>query len=258
MRARMHDYFLGGSHNFGVDRAAAREVIASWPDIVSTVQQNRAFQHRVVRHFVRSGIRQFLELGSGIPTAGSVHEVAQSLAPESVVAYVDIDPITVAHSAHILRDDQRTAVVHADIADTDAVFGADAIRDLFDLDQPVGILMLGILHFVTDDDRAFGAVAGAQERVAPNSELAIWHPGALQGKPYLAGAEPSIERLYGDAGFPFTLRSRDQVRQLFGDWDVLEPGLVKLPEWRPDSPGGSPELPGHTGGFAGVARKERR
>ncbi|GAA4402394.1 SAM-dependent methyltransferase [Tsukamurella soli] len=255
--ARIRDYFLGGSHNFGVDRAAARRVIASWPDIVVTMQQSRAFQRRVVRHLVDSGVRQFLELRSGIPTAGSVHEQVQALAPDSAVVYVDPDPITVAQSAEFLRGDPRTAAALADACDIEAIFGSAPVRELIDPSRPVGVLMLGVLHFVSDDDRALAAVSDVRARVAEGSAIAIWHGATIDGRPELADSGPTFEQTYGQAGSPYTLRSREQVQEMFRGWELLAPGVVELPLWRPDDPVAAAELVRRASGFVGVARKGR-
>ena len=144
--ARVYDYYLGGSHNFAVDREMARQAIADWPDLPQIMQGNRAFLRRAVRHCLAQGIDQFLDVGSGIPTAGNVHEVAQAENPAARVAYVDIDPVAVAHSRALLGDDPRTGVVHADFLDVDAVLDDPAARSVLDLDRPVALLVVALLH----------------------------------------------------------------------------------------------------------------
>ena len=146
--ARVYDYYLGGSHNFPADREMARQAIAMWPELPRIMQANRAFMRRAVRYLIGQGVSQFLDIGSGIPTVGNVHEVAQAAEPEARVVYVDVDPVAVAHSRAILAGDDRTDVVHADLRDVQGVLKDPRTVRLLDLSRPVGVLMVALLHFV--------------------------------------------------------------------------------------------------------------
>jgi hypothetical protein len=159
--ARVYDYYLGGSHNLEVDRRMAREAISLWPDLPAIMQSNRAFLRRSVRYLAGQGITQFLDIGSGIPTVGNVHEAAQQADPRARVVYVDSDPVAVAHSRAILAGDEHTAVVHADLREPETFLEDPTARATLDLDQPIAVLMVAVLHFVSDEDDPFGAVARA-------------------------------------------------------------------------------------------------
>ncbi len=176
--ARVYDYYLGGSHNFAVDREMAREAIADWPELPRIMQDNRAFMRRAVRLCVAAGIDQFLDVGSGIPTAGNVHEVAQAENPAARVVYVDIDPVAVAHARALLADDPRTGVVHADFLDVNAVLDAPDTRTVLDLDRPVALLAVALLHFVGDERRPGEALARYRDALVPGSHLVLSHASA--------------------------------------------------------------------------------
>jgi hypothetical protein len=238
--ARVYDYYLGGSHNLEVDRRMAREAISLWPDLPAIMQSNRAFLRRSVRYLAGQGITQFLDIGSGIPTVGNVHEAAQQADPRARVVYVDVDPVAVAHSSAILAGDERTAVVHADLREPETFLEDPTVRAMLDLDQPIAVLMVAVLHFVGDKDDPFGAVARVRDRLAPGSHLA---------------AAASHRKLYSRTPTPMTMRSRDEIAQFFDGFDLVDPGLVWLPLWRPDNPGAAVERPERTTGFAGVGRR---
>ena len=245
--ARMYDYFLGGSHNFAVDREVAVQAIEAWPDMPRVMQANRAFLRRAVRFMLDQGIRQFLDIGSGIPTVGNVHEVAQDAAPDARVVYVDTDPIAVAHSRAILAGNDRTAVVQADGCNPDALLADDHVRGLIDLDQPVGLLMVAVLHFVPDDRDPPGILARYRSRLAPGSGLTITH-ASTEGSP----ARAPVEELYRRTPTPIQLRGRAAITGLFAGFDLVEPGVVYLPEWRPEHPEDVDEHPEWVSGFGGV------
>jgi S-adenosyl methyltransferase len=249
--ARVYDYYLGGSHNLEVDRRMAREAIAMWPDLPEIMQSNRAFLRRSVHHLAEQGITQFLDIGSGIPTVGNVHEAAQQARPQARVVYVDNDPVAVAHSRAILAGDEHTAVVHADLREPEAILEDPKVRATLDLDQPIAVLMVAVLHFVSDDDDPFGAVARLRDRLAPGSHLVLSHASA-EGRPEAAA---SHRELYSRTPTPMTMRSRDEIARFFDGFDFIDPGLVWLPLWRPDDPGAAAEQPERTTGFAGVGRR---
>jgi hypothetical protein len=229
--ARMYDYYLGGAHNFGVDRDVAKQVLALFPDGPLIAQTNRAFLHRAVRHLLDAGVRQFLDIGSGIPTAGNVHEIAQQTDPEARVLYVDHDPVAVAHSELILRDNPRAGVLQADLRRPDEILDAPELKQLLDLSQPVGVLMIAVLHFVAPEEHPEEFIGRVRDVVPAGSHLAISH-GTGGERERLSQAQ----ELYKATTTPFTRRNHDEVRALFDGWELVEPGVVWAPEWRPSWP----------------------
>ena len=248
--ARVYDYYLGGSHNFAVDREMAREAIADWPDLPLIMQDNRAFMRRAVRHCLASGIDQFLDVGSGIPTAGNVHEVAQAENPAARVVYVDIDPVAVAHARALLADDPRTGVVHADFLDVGAVLGAPDTRALLDLDRPVALLVVALLHFVGDERRPGEALARYRDALVPGSHLVLSHASA-DGAPQVADDHAA---LYRRTATPMSMRPHGEVVRFFDGFTLLDPGVVHIPLWRPD--GAILDGRGRNPGYAGVGRRD--
>jgi SAM-dependent methyltransferase len=249
--ARVYDYYLGGSHNFAVDRAMARQAIAMWPELPQIMQANRAFLRRAVEFLVARGVRQFLDVGSGIPTVGNVHEVAQAAAPEARVVYVDIDPVAVVHSREILAGNELTAVVHADFLDVEAVLGSDEVARLLDLSQPVGVLLVALLHFVPPEADPAAVIGRYREAVAPGSYLVVSH-ATRDGQP--EQADPH-QALYQRTGTPMTMRPRREVAALFGGFELVAPGLVFLPQWRPDPGAPVEDRPERFPGLAAVGLK---
>jgi SAM-dependent methyltransferase len=249
--ARVYDYYLGGSHNLDVDRRMAREAISMWPDLPVIMQSNRAFLRRAVRYLSGQGITQFLDIGSGIPTVGNVHEVAQHSSPQARVAYVDRDPVAVAHSRAILAGDDRTVVVHADLRDGDRILDEPSVQATIDVERPVAVLMVAVLHFVPDEDDPAGAVARLRDRLAPGSHLVVSHASA-EGRPEVAGAH---RELYRRTATPMTMRTPAEIARFFDGFDLVDPGLVWLPLWRPDEPATGQSRPERTTGLAGVGRK---
>ena len=247
--ARVYDYYLGGSHNFAVDRQVARQAIELWPELPLIMQANRAFLRRSVRYLVSQGITQFLDIGSGIPTEGNVHEVAQVASPETRVVYVDIDPVAVAHSREILAGNERTDIVQADLRDVGAILDNSRAKRLIDPDQPLAVLMVAILHFFPDEADAASIVAQYRKVMAPGSHLALSH-ASHQGPP--DQVRPLTEH-YRRTTAPLTMRTRLEIEGLLSGFEVVAPGLVFLPLWRPDSPvdvGDHPER----FGYAAVGR----
>ncbi|MFJ1461712.1 SAM-dependent methyltransferase [Nocardia sp. N2S4-5] len=250
--SRVYDFFVGGMHNFEIDRVLARQIESFTPNVAETMRANRDLLRRCVRDLVDAGITQFLDLGSGIPTVGNVHEVAQARNPESRVVYVDIDPVAVAHSQAILAGNERASVVRADMADPETILADPEVTRLLDFAQPVAVLLLGVLHFVPDDADPGGCVARLQEAVAPGSYIAITHATA-DGQP----AEVlEAQKLSGRTSTEIVLRGKDEIAAFFGDWPLLEPGLVHLPLWRPENPADVGERPEMSGAYGGLARKE--
>jgi S-adenosyl methyltransferase len=248
--ARVYDYFLGGAHNFAADRELAETIASMTPDIGDTMRANRAFLRRAVRFLVAEGITQFLDVGSGIPTVGNVHEVAQQADPSARVVYVDIDPVAVSHSRAMLADDPRTAVVQADARDTDAILTHPDTRRLLDFDRPIALLLLGVLHFIPDSDDPAGIVARLRRPLASGSFVALVN-ATHEGQP----AEVlQAQKLSSRTSTPIYLRSRAELAAEFDNLPLVEPGLVHLPLWRPDSPLDIDDHPERFGALAGIGR----
>lgn len=229
--ARIYDYLLFGKDNFAADRVAADELMQSRLDPRRLALANRAFLCRAVRFLARQGISQFLDLGSGLPTSPSVHEVARDVTPGARVVYVDHDPIVVAHNDALLATRDGVVTVRADVREPAAVLGHDALTGSIDFGRPVAVLLLSVLHFISCDEDAPGIVASFREHMAPGSYLVI-SIGTSDGADPEMLAEATTT--YAGARMPFTLRSRRQIMELFDGFELVEPGLVSLPEWRPD------------------------
>lgn len=249
--ARVYDFYLGGFHNFPADRAMGQEAIRMWPELPLMMQANRAFLRRAVRFAVREGVTQFLDIGSGIPTVGNSHEVARQADSAARVVYVDVDPVAVAHSRAILGDDPATTVVQADLRDPERILADESVRGLIDFDRPVAVLLVAVLHFVADEDDPRAVIARLRDAVVPGSYLVISH-ASQDGQPLLAD---SHQRLYARTATPMTMRSQREILGLFEGFDIVEPGVVPLQGWRPESPS---EVLGDAKrmvGFAGVGMK---
>jgi hypothetical protein len=247
--ARVYDYMLGGANNFAADRAFAEQVKVVTGSQVRPSRVNRSFLRRAVGQLINVGITQFLDLGSGIPTVGNVHEIAQRARPGTRVMYVDNEPVAVAYAEHLLADNPDAAIVQADLRDPAAVLGHPAVRELIDFNQPVAVLMLAVLHFVPDEADPAGIVAGYRSAVPAGSYLALSHLAA-DGHAELRRAADWFQQ----TGSPMVLRDRAQVAALFTGTDLLDPGLVWASLWRPD--GADPELPSpvDSGVYAGIGR----
>jgi SAM-dependent methyltransferase len=248
--ARAYDYFLGGSHNFAVDREFAGQVMLAMPDVGEQATANRGFLNRAVRYLVDAGVRQFLDLGSGIPTRGNVHEVAQRSAAESRVVYVDVDPIAVAHSRQLLADNPNATSIREDIRNVDAILTDPRVGALIDFDRPVAVLMIAVLHAVPDRDDPAGIVARLRDAVAPGSYLAISHL-AEESRPEEAAELVELTRR---TPTPITQRTRSEIAGFFAGLDLVEPGLVWAPDWRPQ-PLEVGTGSGHSAMLAGVGRR---
>jgi hypothetical protein len=249
--ARVYDYYLGGSHHFDVDRAMAEEAIRQWPELPRIMQANRAFLRRAVRFLVVEGITQFVDVGAGIPTVGNTHEVAQEATQDAQVVYIDNDPTAVAHSRAILGDDDRTAVVHADLRQPERIFADAAVRRLIDFTAPTAVLMLAVLHFVPDEDDPAAAVRRMCEPLPAGSYLVISH-ASTGDQPERAA---SHRRLYQRTANTMTMRSAAEIAALLGDFELVPPGVVPLSEWHPDA-GTEADVPSaQMAGYAAVGRK---
>jgi hypothetical protein len=248
--ARVYDYWLGGKDNFAADRAAAEQAIAAWPDIVLSVRANRAFLARVVRYLAGEGVRQFLDIGTGIPAANNTHEVAQSVAPESRVVYVDNDPVVLAHARALLTSGPHgvTSYVDADLRDTGRVLSAAA--GTLDFSRPVAVMLMAILQHVDEAENPYAIVATLLGALPAGSYLALSHPAA----DIEADAQGEMAaRLNQTMAEKVTMRDRAQVARFFGGLELVEPGLVRVPEWRPES---ELEARSPAGLWGGVGRKD--
>ncbi|QFZ17152.1 SAM-dependent methyltransferase [Saccharothrix syringae] len=246
--ARVYDYYLGGAHNFAVDREMAEQAIRMWPEVPMIMRANRAFLRRAVRFCVARGVTQFLDLGSGIPTVGNVHEVARAADPGARVVYVDNDPVAVTYSRTILDGDRQTAVVQEDLRHPAEVLAA---QQLLDLSRPVAVMMVAVLHFVADG--AADVVAAYRDAVPPGSFLVVSHATGDGQAPRDADAHTDLYRQRTTT--PMTMRSKAEVEALFAGFELVEPGVVHLPLWRPETPEDVDEHPERFAGLAAVGRR---
>ena len=246
--ARVYDYWLDGAHNFAADRDMAHKVQLAVPGARDGARVNRAFLRRAVRFMVDSGIRQFIDLGSGIPTVGNVHEIAQRADPECRIVYVDKEPVM--HS-EVLRGNRVTAI-QANLRDVEDVLNHPWTRRLLDFDEPIGLLMLWVLHFIPDSWNPVDIVARYRDRLASGSYLAVSHI-TTDDKP--AGRAEIVE-LYAKTSDPVYFRSHPKVLRFFTGFELVEPGLVGSAYWRPTGPGDvSNNTEMNTSSYGGVGRK---
>ncbi len=249
--ARIYDYALGGLHNFAVDREAAREMFALMPDMPLLMQANRAFLRRAVQFLVGAGIRQFLDIGSGIPTVGNVHEIAQQLAPETRVMYVDTDPVATAHSRAILEGNKLASVIQEDLRRPDHILAHQDVRDLLDFSQPIGLLLVAVMQFIPEEDNPPGIVGRLRDALAPGSYVVMSQPTNDS-----RGEEAArVEKLIGRVPSPFRFATRASFERLFAGWELVDPGIVWVPQWHPDSPDDVDDHPERSSVYAGAGRK---
>jgi O-methyltransferase involved in polyketide biosynthesis len=235
--ARIYDYLLGGKDNFAADREAAGQLVAAIPDVAAIARDNRSFLGRVVRYLTgQAGVRQLLDLGSGLPTQANVHELAQGVAPDVRVVYVDNDPVVASHGRALLSARDRVAMVLADLRDPASVWQHPDVAGLLDRTQPVGVLCTSTLHFVADADEPHQIIAQYRDRMAPGSYLAITH-GTMEADP--AGERDKAAGVYRQASSQLHVRPLADVRRFFDGFELVEPGLVWITEWRPE-PGTRP------------------
>ena len=249
--ARVYDYWLGGDNNFQADRDLARASIALNPNSRAIARANRAFLGRAVRYLTGQGIRQFLDIGSGIPTNQNVHQVAQEAVPGSRVVYVDNDEIAAAHSRFILKDNPHAAVLQADLREPGTILSDPATQMLLDFGQPVAVILSAVLHFIPDNDEASAIVATLRSALAPGSYLVISHT-CPDGQPE---AVDNFQRVYNHrAGTRLRPRSQDEIERVCSGFTFLDPGLAWIPQWRPDSPDDVPADPESYWTLVGVGR----
>ncbi|SDF59438.1 S-adenosyl methyltransferase [Lentzea fradiae] len=255
--ARVYDYWLGGAHNFAADRATAQSMLEKMPEIRTVVLNHRAFLRRAVRFLLARGVRQFLDLGSGIPTVGNVHEIAQAAHPDAGVVYVDIDPVAVAHSRSLLSGNDRVSVLQADVRDALGVLCSPEVTERLDFTRPVGVLMIALLHFVSDEEDPWGIIGRYRDHLAPGSYLALSHAG-YDETDVESAASVEARRIYDRQVTRSTLRDREEITRLFDGFALVEPGVVRVPAWHPESPADVGEPDRRFPGFAAVGRVVRR
>jgi SAM-dependent methyltransferase len=243
--ARMYDYYLGGRDNFAADRAAAEAVIASHPEQRQLARNNRAFLVRAVEHLAAEGITQFVDIGTGIPTSPTVHEVARRAQPDARVVHVDDDPVVLAHARALLAEDTALAVVDADMHDPDVITGHPDVARLIDFDRPLAVMFVAVLHFSAGDEPQ-RIVEHFRRRMVPGSYLVI-SAGSSEN---LSDAElAEIHAAYARTPRGGHLRSRAEIEALFAGFELIEPGVVDVCRWR------GFERPTHVSILAGVARR---
>jgi len=251
--ARLYDYLLGGKDNYPPDRKAAEEVIKATPSIVVAARQNRLFLERLTRYLAaEEGIDQFLDIGTGIPTSPNVHETVQAVNPAARVAYVDNDPIVLAHVRALLNSSPQGRVVYiqADMRDDEAVLSAPDLTGTVDFSRPVALLILSTLHFITDQDEARVLLGRYVSRLAPGSFLALSVATTDNAAPAAASQALAVFRAHG---LPVLKRTHAEVTTLFDGLKLIEPGVVRVNRWRPDA-SADPQASG-VGIYGGVARK---
>jgi SAM-dependent methyltransferase len=251
--ARVYDYMLGGKNNFAADQAAARAALTANPALGTAIRENRAVMRRMTAFLAgEAGIRQFLDIGTGLPTSPNLHEVAQERAPSARVVYVDNDPIVLAHARALLASsaDGSCAYLEADLRAPDAIITDPLLRETLDLAKPVALVLVGILHFIPDSDRPHDVVARLLAALAPGSYLAVQHPTA-DFYPPGAGTAAAYQR----AGMPFQYRTREEFARFFTGLELVPPGIVPMAEWRADGEPGPRPAPAEASAYAAIARK---
>jgi hypothetical protein len=248
--ARVYDYWLGGKDNFAADRAAGDQAIAAYPDIVFSVRANRAFLARAVRYLAgEAGIRQFLDIGTGIPTANNTHEVAQDVAPSSRIVYVDNDPVVLAHARALLTSmpEGSTSYIDADLRDTDQILGQ--ATEVLDFAKPVAVMLMAILQHLDDADDPYAVVARLMSAVPSGSYLALTHPASDIAVAEMREMAKRLNKLMAEK---VTFRGRAEVARFFDGLELVQPGLVRVQEWRPNT---EAEATSPAALWCGVARK---
>ncbi|WP_433496568.1 SAM-dependent methyltransferase [Sphaerimonospora sp. CA-214678] len=255
--ARVYDYLLGGKDNFAADREAAEKLIEVSPGTREGVRAHRAFLRRAVRHLVaEAGVSQFLDIGTGIPTQGNTHEIAQEVDPGARVAYVDNDPIVLVHGRALLKGSAAgtTTVIEADLRQPEAILSHPQVRDILDFTRPVAVILAGVLHFVTDEEDPYAAVERFKAAVPAGSHLLLSHV-TLDFAPQVE--EDEFTKPYDNSTAPMVPRTHADVLRFFDGWDVIDPGVVEVVKWRPDEDGHREHIPGggHAWAYGGIAIK---
>jgi len=251
--ARMYDYYLGGHHNMAIDRAAADRAIAIYPWFPLVMRVNRAFLRRAIHFVVEQGVERLLDIGSGIPTVGNVHQIAQGINPNAQAVYVDVDPVVVAHSSAMLADNSRARIIVGDLRQPERILGEPVVRNLLGSGEPVALILAFVLHFIVDDQQARRVVRMLRDALPKGSYVVISH-GTVEHLP--PAILDKLVRLYSTTSQPIRIRSRAEIGEFFEGLELVEPGLVYVPLWRPEESGDLLlDRPEESSGFAGVARK---
>lgn len=252
---RVYDYFLGGSENFPPDREFAERVIGVAPFVVTFARANKSFLTRAVRFMAQQGVRQFIDVGCGFPNAETVHDIAWQASPWAKILYADYDPLVFARMKHCIDDvdpeHKRLEVLKADVRDVDTILGSEQSRMLLDFTEPIGLLIVATLHFLLPGDDVTGMLGRYRDALPSGSYFAASHM-TMEGVPYdIQNQAAPLKRLYHTTTTPGCYRTREEFTALFDGFDLVEPGVVWAPEWRPDN--GSPaELPSSTVTLVGV------
>ncbi len=251
--ARRYDYWLGGKDNFAADRASGDAIAAAFPSIRTAVRENRVFLRRAVRYLAReAGIRQFLDIGTGLPTAENTHQVAQAVAPRSRIVYVDNDPIVLVHARALLTShaEGATAYIDADLRDPDRILADRALHETLDLAQPVALVLLAILHFIDDSEDPYAIVSRLLSALPSGSYLVVSHATYDPMPPEIVARLKAAIAGTGEKGGP---RDQEQFARFFAGLELVEPGIVPIGDWRP-GPTDDPPDPAEAGMYAAVAR----
>ena len=251
--ARIYDYILGGKDNFAADRQAAAKALGANPALATGMRENRALMRRMTAHLAgEAGIRQFLDIGTGLPTSPNMHEIAQSLRPDSRIVYVDNDPIVLTHARALLTGNTEgtTAYIHADLRQPEKILSDPRLLETLDLSEPVALMVFGVLHFIPDEDDPHGVISTLLAELPSGSYLAVQHP-TRDFYPENVGAD----RSYRNAGIPFQYRSRAEFERFVAGLELVPPGLVPMVDWRPDSEAGPRPSATEASAYAALGRK---
>ena len=249
--ARLYDFFLGGSYNFEVDRILGHKLGEAAPGVYEFTRLNRAFLRRAVCYLSQQGIDQFLDIGSGIPTAGNVHEIAQQANPDARVVYVDNEPVAVAHSELLLEDNPNAVAFEADLRDPDSILGHEKTRKMLDFNRPIGLLSVAVYHFVPEAADPHALAARYRAALPSGSFLAVSHVT----EDSMGDQVRQLVDLMRSSQNPVTPRTKEAFTALFDGFDLVEPGVVFTPQWHPESPEDVGERPQDSAVYAAVARK---
>jgi SAM-dependent methyltransferase len=252
--ARMYDYYLGGKDHFAIDRETAERGMRSWPTVGTATRENRKFLGRAVRYVAaEAGIRQFLDIGTGLPSANNTHEVAQRIAPDNRVVYIDNDPLVLAHARALLSSapQGRTAYIQADLREPEKILADPVVSEVLDLSRPVALMLVAILHFIADEEDPGAILATLLAALAPGSYLVATHVSPEDDPAGVHG----LERTYREGGMTLRARTADEFgRMAFTGLELVPPGVVLVSEWRPDEAGPRPR-PADVSVYGAVARK---
>ena len=255
--ARMYDYLLGGYDNYEVDRIAAEQVIAAMPETRRAARELRTFMHRAVRYMAGEGVRQFLDIGSGVPTAPNVHDIAGAIVPGVRVAYIDNDPIVRVHAQARLTNTGDNIFVQADLREPRTILESPRLRELFACDEPVGLLLSAVLYYLGDDDEPGRILAALRDALPAGSFIAASHVTNDLAPPEVLAELAAIGPVMERSSAPMTVRTEPEIRAFFDGFDLVEPGLVQISQWRPELASEAEGVPQGRGvyAFAAVGRK---